>query len=109
MNTPFRFWIIFIMLISGISCSSRFFPKSEPDGGPCEYEILDFTARLDAFTESIAVFDGGKYSIEYIELPLADRDSLELTALYKVYVQRITLGSCNPLMGSIRKVGPALE
>lgn len=102
-------WFLFIsfLLIGGYSCRKEI--VSEPDGGPCTYEILDFTARLDFFTESIAVFDGGKYTIHYIELAHSDCDSLELTALYRVYVKQITSGTCSPVFGTIRKVGSPLE
>lgn len=99
------FFVLFLILWSG--CRKELIPIIGKE--PCTYNIVEFTARLDALTEDVAVFERGKYSILFNEVPIQARDSLELTALYQVYLKKITLGDCEPFFGSIRKIGPALE
>ena len=99
------FFVLVLFLWSG--CRKEIMPIIGKD--PCTYSIVEFTGRLDALTKDVAVFERGKYSIKYNDVPAQARDTLEMTALYQVYLKQITSGDCEPFFGSIRKIGPALE
>jgi hypothetical protein len=99
------FVVMVLLLWSG--CRKEIMPIIGKE--PCNYTIVEFTGRLDALTKEVAVFERGKYSIKYNEVPKQARDSLEMTALYQVYLKQIISGDCEPFLGSIRKIGPALE
>jgi hypothetical protein len=102
-----RIVLFLSVLILWSGCRKEILPTLTTN--PCTYEIVEFTGRLDALTKEVAVFERGKYSIQYNDIPKQARDTLEITALYQVYLKQITSGTCTPFFGSIRKIGPPLE